>query len=137
MKIITFVIPISFQQLPPPTQLIPDGKEFTIGDFMVLNSDADRDWEPIWRYLLLKHYNKLYLVVQCSPTRNFICISRLHSKTLVERYNPVSSGLYESVSTFWPFSAADRENYLSVAVEFVSSTKDRITVRVQKKEDRP
>lgn len=41
------------EQLPPPTQLIPDGKEFTIGDFMVLKSDADRDSAPIWRYVTL------------------------------------------------------------------------------------
>ena len=39
------------EQLPPPTQLVPDGKEFTIGDFMVLKSDADRDSAPIWRYI--------------------------------------------------------------------------------------
>ena len=37
------------ESLPPPTQLVPDGKEFTIGDFMVLKSDANRDSAPIWR----------------------------------------------------------------------------------------
>ena len=41
------------EQLPPPTQLVPDGKEFTIGDFMVLKSDADRDSAPIWRYAVI------------------------------------------------------------------------------------
>ena len=39
------------EQLPPPTQIIPEGKEFTIGDFMVLKSDAERDSAPIWRYI--------------------------------------------------------------------------------------
>lgn len=36
-------------ELPEPTQLVPDGHEFSIGDFMVLKSDADRESAPIWR----------------------------------------------------------------------------------------
>merc|ERR1712117_36530 len=75
------------ESLPPPTQLVPDGKEFTIGDFMVLKSDANRDSAPIWR---------------------------LDSGTLLQR----------SASLFSGYSAANRDNYLSVAVKFVSSTKD-------------
>lgn len=35
--------------LPIPTNLVPDGKEFNTGDFMVLKSDAERDSAPIWR----------------------------------------------------------------------------------------
>lgn len=35
--------------LPGPTNLVPDGREFMIGDFMVLKSDQDRDSAPIWR----------------------------------------------------------------------------------------
>jgi len=101
------------EQLPPPTQLIPEGKEFTIGDFMVLKSDADRDSAPIWR---------------------------LDSRTLLQRYNPVpdnqgSTTLHRSASLFSGYSAVNRDNYLSVAVKFVSSSKDLITVRIQKKAD--
>ena len=67
----------------------------------------------------------------------FLTISRLDSRTLLQRYNPVpdSSGLHRSASLFSGYSAVNRDNYLSVAVKFVSSTKDLITVRVQKKAD--
>ena len=67
-------------------------------------------------------------------------LSRLDSGTLLQRYNPVpdsqgSATLHRSASLFSGYSAANRDNYLSVAVKFVSSTKDLVTVRIQKKAD--
>ena len=35
--------------LPGPTNLVVEGREFMIGDFMVIKSDQDRDSAPIWR----------------------------------------------------------------------------------------
>ena len=40
---------VSASDVPPPTQLVPDGREFGVGDFMVLKNDAARDSAPIWR----------------------------------------------------------------------------------------
>ena len=40
---------INNMALPQPTNLVPDGKDFNIGDFMVLRSDAERDSAPLWR----------------------------------------------------------------------------------------
>ena len=67
-------------------------------------------------------------------------LSRLDSGPLLQRYNPVpdsqgSATLHRSASLFSGYSAANRDNYLSVAVKFVSSTKDLVTVRIQKKAD--
>ena len=67
-------------------------------------------------------------------------VFRLDSGTLLQRYNPVpdsqgSATLHRSASLFSGYSAANRDNYLSVAVKFVSSTKDLVTVRIQKKAD--
>lgn len=38
-----------YDSLPPPTKLLPDRAEFSIGDFMILKSDLHRDSAPIWR----------------------------------------------------------------------------------------
>ena len=35
--------------LPAPTQLVPEGRDPAIGDFLVLKSDINRDSAPIWR----------------------------------------------------------------------------------------
>ena len=69
-----------------------------------------------------------------------VWIYRLDSRTLLQRYNPVpdnqgSTTLHRSASLFSGYSAVNRDNYLSVAVKFVSSSKDLITVRIQKKAD--
>ena len=83
-------------------------------------------------------------IISMRTTKNLLScyhsLSRLDSGTLLQRYNPVpdsqgSATLHRSASLFSGYSAANRDNYLSVAVKFVSSTKDLVTVRIQKKAD--
>lgn len=39
----------ALQNLPPPTSLVPPGRDYSVGDFMVLKEDAARESAPIWR----------------------------------------------------------------------------------------
>ena len=100
-------ISASTTPLPLPTRLVPDGKEFSIGDFMVLKSDANRESAPIWR---------------------------LDSKTLLQRFNAVqgSSGkwLHQSANLFTSYAASARDTYYSLAVRFIRYDKGDSTVQV-------
>merc|ERR1719317_1791129 len=91
------------------TQLVPEGGEFKTGDFVMLTTDADKDSAPIWR---------------------------LDSKTLLQRYNPLSGGggdsLHKSANLFTGFVQSNRERYASVAVKFVSADSNSYTVKVIK-----
>ena len=60
----------------------------------------------------------------------------MDSRTLLQRYNPVSEGSstnHRSASLFSGYTASNRGNYVSVAVRYITSSKDQVTVKVIKK----
>ena len=64
-------------------------------------------------------------------------ISRLDSKTLLQRYNPLQGDageyLHKSANLFTGFVPASRDKYVSVAVKFVNVDSNSYTVRVIKR----
>ena len=62
--------------------------------------------------------------------------TRLDSKTLLQRYNPIQGEggeyLHKSAHQFKGFVPASREKYVSVAVKFVHVDGNSFTVRVVK-----
>ena len=67
----------------------------------------------------------------------FFFISRLDSKTLLQRYNPLQGDageyLHKSANLFTGFVPASRDKYVSVAVKFVNVDSNSYTVRVIKR----
>ena len=68
--------------------------------------------------------------------KNELFLFRLDSKTLLQRYNPLSGGggdsLHKSANLFTGFVQSNRERYASVAVKFVSVDSNSYTVKVIK-----
>jgi hypothetical protein len=111
---ISFILQLGLKKLssplPLPTNLVPDGCPFNVGDFMVLRTDVDRESSPIWR---------------------------LDSAQLVQKYNAVQQPdgrwLHRSASLFSSYSPDSRSNYASVAVRFLRFEKGDNTVQVIQK----
>lgn len=64
--------------------------------------------------------------------------SRLDSKTLLQRYNPIqgdSAGqwYHQSANLFSGYSSVNKSNYVSVAVKYITQSKVITTVQVIKK----
>lgn len=121
---------------PPPTSIVPEGKDFSTGDFMVLKTDAEREGAPIWRYLCFDLGGAQLIPGKGQYCTNSCCC-RLDSKTLLQRYNacqgPGGQWVHKTAKVFSNFSAARRRDYLSVAVKFIRFEKDDSTVQVIQK----
>ena len=85
---------------------------------------------------LLNIINRRIISCGCCSSYSFF-ISRLDSKTLLQRYNPLQGDageyLHKSANLFTGFVPASRDKYVSVAVKFVDIDSNSYTVRVIKR----
>lgn len=93
----------------PTTSLVPADQDFSRGDFAILKEDAHQDQTPVWRFC---------------------------NETILKRFNVAGRDdhgdtLYKSVHRL-ATNHHNRQQYTSVAVQFVSSEGNTIVVKIVK-----